>query len=236
MSQFRLLPAVLPVLAAFLIPAVTHAANPDRCRAYADSQVDFANRADPKACPRFKGRANNWDGHFNWCLKTPLARVDSEDDTWGAIFDGCMSAIEAGKTERALAAADSKARVDGATGSYDERWRKGVQRMADIGMTLPSHPKGFEFRVVSTESKVWSSGTVQGQQIGYYGVCDTCQGITARLKDARGKVIAERQSTTNAIELMAVPQVAGKGSIEIIVTNCQTRDDSCKMRISSFAP
>jgi hypothetical protein len=215
--------------------AFAQAASNDRCRAYADSQVALATRADPKACPAFKSRASNWDGHFDWCLRNSRARVDQEDEIWGSKFDGCMSSVEAAKTEKALADADRKAKATASVGSYDERWNKGLRRMADMGMTKPFHRNGYEFQAFSTEAKRWGAGLQKDQQLGFYAVCDTCKGITVRLRDASGKVIAQEQTAGSAVELMAYPTSTGKGSVEFTVTNCQTRDDSCKLRYTSFS-
>jgi hypothetical protein len=228
--------SVLALILAVASPVVAQAqsTNPDRCRAYADAQVALGLRADAKACPEFKRRAQNWDGHFNWCLGQTRKRVDDEQSTYDAKFDGCMAAVEAAKTEKALADADRKAQIDGQIGSYDERWRKGVKRMADLGMRKPHHPNGFEADAVSTESKRWGAGLVKDQQLGYYLVCDTCKGLTARVRDSRGSVIESKQTEGNALELIAYPQVGGQGSLEIIVTNCQTRNDTCKVRFTSF--
>ena len=221
-------------LMASSLAAQAQTASNDRCRAYADSQVALAVRADPKACPAFKGRGNNWDGHFEWCLRQTLARVKNEEENYSARFDGCMSGIEAAKTEKALADADRKAKASASVGSYDERWSKGLRRMADLGMTKPFHSKGFEFQAVSTEAKRWGAGLKKDQQLGFYAVCDTCKGITLRLLDAAGREIAKSQSGGSAVELIAYPTSTAKGSVEFTVTNCQTRDDSCKLRYTSF--
>lgn len=214
--------------------AWAQSSNPERCRAYADNQVDLAKSADAKACPAFKPRANNWDGHFSWCMRNSIARVNDEDETWSAKFDGCMSAIEAAKTEKALADAERKHRATASVGSYEDRWSKGLRRMSDLGMTKPFHRNGHEFQTVSTEAKRWSAGLQKDQQLGIYAVCDTCKGITLRVLDAAGRVIAKEQSGGNAAWLIVYPTTSGNGSVEFTTTNCQTRDDSCKMRYTSF--
>lgn len=223
----------LATLLALPLGAQAQATTPDRCRNYADAQVALASRADAKACPAIRKRTD-WDGHFNWCLRQDKARVQREQDEWDARFDGCMSSVEAAKTEKALADADRKAKASASVGSYDERWAKGVRRMADLGMTKPFAAKGFEFPVTSTEARRWGAGLVQNQQVGFYAVCDTCKGLTVRVLDGNGKVIASEQSGANAVELIAYPTATAKGSVEFIVTQCQTRDDRCKVRYTSF--
>ena len=206
----------------------------DRCRAYADSQVALAQRANPKACPEFKGRAASWDSHFDWCTRQSPARVQREQEEYDARFDGCMSGIEAAKTEKALADADRRAKASASTGSYAQRWEKGVRRMADLGMTKPFMPKGYEFAVTSTESKRWGAGMTKGGQVGFYAVCDTCKGIVVRVTDGNGKLLLKESTPGNAIELIAYPQHTGNGAIEFTVDNCQTRDDRCRVRYTSF--
>lgn len=234
MNRQTTLPILLAAALLGALPAQAQATNPDRCRSYADAQVALATEADAKACPQIKARAKNWDSHFNWCLRQTQPVVDREAETWDARFDGCMSAIEAAKTERALADADRKARADAVVGSYAERWAKGLRRMGDLGMTRPHDPKGFEFQAVSTQARRWGAGWKQGQQLGFYAVCDSCKGITVRLLDAKGQVIDKAQGPGNAVQLIAYPPTSGAGSIEFTVTNCQTRDDSCKLRYTSF--
>lgn len=214
--------------------AQAQAASADRCRAYADAQEALAQRADAKACPEIKRRAGNWDGHFQWCMRQTKAKVDREQETYDAKFDGCMSAIEAAKTEKALADADRKAKADGQIGSYAQRWEKGVKRMADLGMTKPFHRQGYEFTAVSTEPKRWGAGLQKDQELGLYAVCDSCKGLTLRLLDPKGQVIQTAQTPGNAVEMTAYPKMAGKGSVEFTVTNCQSRDDSCKVKYTSF--
>jgi hypothetical protein len=214
--------------------ALAQSTNPDRCRAYADSQVDLANRADAKACPDVKARASQWDVHFNWCMRKSMARVNDEDNIWSAKFDGCMSGILAAKTEKALADADLKHKASASVGSFEERWNKGLRRMADLGMTKPFHRNGYDFTAVSAQAKRWGAGLQKNQQLGFYAVCDSCKGITMRLLDGAGRVIAQEQTAGSAVELIAYPTEAGKGSVEFTVTNCQTRDDSCKLRYTSF--
>lgn len=214
--------------------ALAQSPKPDRCRSYADGQVDLAKRADGKACPMFRDRASQWDGHFNWCMRNSVARVQNEDDVWSAKFDGCMSGIVAAATDKALADADLAHKASASVGSYEERWSKGLRRMADLGMTQALHRNGYEFQAFTGQGKRWGAGLQKDQQLGIYAVCDTCKGITVRLLDAAGRVIAQQQAAGNAVDLIAYPTQAGKGAVEFTVTDCRTRDDSCKLRYTSF--
>lgn len=206
----------------------------ERCRAYSDSQVALAQRAHPRSCPDFKGRATAWDAHFDWCTRQNPARVQREQEEYDARFDGCMSGIEAAKTEKALAEADRRAKASASTGSYAARWEKGVRRMADLGMTKPFMRNGFEFEVTSSDPKRWAAGMVKGRQVGFYAVCDTCKGIVVRVTDGNGKPLLKESTPGNAIELIAYPEHTGNGAIEFTVDNCQTRDDRCRLRYTSF--
>jgi hypothetical protein len=226
--------AVACCLLLFQGVTLAQSANPGRCRTYADNQVDLARRADSKACPAFKSRASQWDGHFNWCMRNSMARVNDEDEVWSAKFDGCMSGIVAATTEKALANADLAHKASASVGSYEERWNKGLRRMADLGMTKPFHRDGYEFQAFSAQGKRWGAGLQKDQQLGFYAVCDTCKGISIRLLDAAGRVIAQEQTAGNAVELIAYPTQTSKGTVEFTVTNCQTRDDSCRLRYTSF--
>jgi hypothetical protein len=224
------------VLATALAPtlALAQTATPERCRAYADTMVEFGRSADAKACPTVKRHEANWDAHFQWCTGRRAAQVQDAEDRWGATLDGCMSGIEAARTERALADADRQARANAVIGTYDERWAKGLRRMSDQGMNRPFDRKGFEFPIQSTEPKRWAAGLIKDQQLGFYAVCDTCQGMTMRILDAAGKVVEQARTTGNAVDLIAYPTTGGKGTIEFTVTNCRTKDDSCKVRYTSF--
>ena len=237
MNPFSLLKASVSAIcltAVLAQPAWAQTSSPDRCRAYADTMTDYAKRADAKACPEFKRHANNWDSHFNWCRGKAPAAVQNTEDTWGAKLDGCMSSIEATKMEKAMAAADQKAKASGSIGSYNERWSKGLKRMADQGMIKPFHREGYEFQASTQQAKRWGAGLQKGKQLGMYAVCDTCKGITVRLLDKAGNVVAKGQTQGNAIELIAYPKAASEGAFEFTVSDCQTRDDSCKLRYTTF--
>lgn len=229
--------ALLAVTALLVTPLQAWAkpVNADLCHHFAKEQVGLAHQADPKACPEFMPRRDGLDGLFHWCMKQRSAeRVQNELDMWDGKLVGCMSAIEAAKTEKALADAERKAKADAVVGSYDQRWQKGLNRMRDLGMTKPLDRRGHEVDARSTEAKRLGVGLLKDQQLGFYAVCNTCKGLTMRLLDPKGRVIEQVQSKGNAVDMTAYPTVSGNGSIEFTVTNCQSKADSCKLRYTSF--